>query len=76
MYEGLGVQKPVPATLVDKGQGPYILNFEQVFITPKPPWPVVYLEVDSANGNFNSQMRFNCWLWVNCGWVTGQLRPP
>jgi hypothetical protein len=76
VYEGMDVEKPVLAALVDKGQGTYVLNFETVNITPKPPWPRGCLENDSAQSNFTSQLCFHCWLWFSYGCIPRQLRSP
>jgi hypothetical protein len=60
---GMDVQKQVllnsmPTALVDMRQGPSSLNSEEVDISPKPPWPIVYLKAGSANGNINSLISF------------------
>jgi hypothetical protein len=76
VFEGMGVQKPVFATLVDKIPESYILQIEQANISPKPPWTVINLEVDSVHDTYNSQMCYRCWLWFNNVWSARQLRPP
>ncbi|CAN6167423.1 unnamed protein product [Urochloa humidicola] len=48
----ISVQNPVMhSPLVDKGLESSILNFEQVCISPKPPWSLLCVEDDSSNSH-------------------------
>jgi hypothetical protein len=79
--DGMGAQKlamlqTVSATLVDKGPRTYILNFEAVDISPKPPWPRGYLESKRVQSHSISKLCLNVWLWFTENWVKEQQRPP
>ena len=80
VLEGKVLLNPVllellPATILDSGPKSDILNAETVNISPKPPWPVVYIKADSLKGNFTPQICFSLWLCISCDEVTRKHRP-